>query len=113
MNKKYFLMAIFILPMMLFSVTWTVCPSGCDFTSIQDAIDDVNVVSGDIISVTGGGPYGPLVIGNKGLTFVADGTIIIDDGATDDHCIEFNSNCNATTTIKGFIIHTTDDKFIA
>jgi nitrous oxidase accessory protein NosD len=102
--KRIFFLSIAILPLMIYAANWTVGPAGCDFTTIQSAIDDLNVVSGDIISVIGGGPYGPLEIGNKGLTIVADGTVIIDDGDTDGHCIEFTSSCLETTTIKGFIV---------
>ena len=36
------------------ATTYTVCASGCDFTGIQEAIDDVNTLDGDTIEVYSG-----------------------------------------------------------
>ena len=112
MRKKYFIVAIILLPVLLFSATWYVDQSGSeDFTSIQDAIIDNNVVSGDIIYVNSNimdpyEPYGPLVIENKDLTIAANGsaTVYIEDGGNNDSCIKFLSPTIGTTTLRNLII---------
>lgn len=105
MNKISFILAICVLPMLLFSTTWTVGEEDCDFEDIQSAIDSVAVVSGDSIEVEDG-TYDAITIGNKGLTIqAADGdTLVYIDGTGEYHCIEFTSACSTATTLRGLII---------
>ncbi|MCF7912950.1 MAG: T9SS type A sorting domain-containing protein [Candidatus Cloacimonetes bacterium] len=104
MSKKYFLLAIIVLPIFLFSTTWIVNPDDTeDFTTIQGALDSPTVTHGDIISAVSS-TYGPLEIGDKGVTIVGNGTVYIEDNNEDKHCIEFTGDCNYTTTLENLII---------
>ena len=108
MNKKYLLLAIFILPILLFSTIITVGPIGCDATVIQNAID--LSASGDTIMVypaSGGGVYyEELLISAKGLTLLsATGTNVIIDGSGDNTILIRYTH--SYVTIDGFTIRNT------
>ena len=58
--------------------TWTICQSGgCDFTSIQTAVNNTNVVDGDTLSFpTPRETYAAFTINNKALIFLGNDTEI-------------------------------------
>lgn len=52
-----------------FAASYTVCAVGCNFTTIQAAVDDAGVVDGDTINI-GAGTYAEAVVVDKSLSFV-------------------------------------------
>jgi hypothetical protein len=59
--------------------TVTVCAAGCDFTTIQDAIDDSGVIAGDVINITDAVHTESGILVNKNVTIQgqgADSTIV-------------------------------------
>ncbi len=80
--------------------TFTVGSSGCDYTKIQDAVDDVD--EGDTIFVYNGSYTENVWINNKDLTIEGEDreATIIDGGGSGD-CIRVDS---ADVIISGFTI---------
>ena len=73
--------------------TWTICQSGCDFSSIQTAVNNMNVVDGDILSfTTARETYAPFSLSNKALTFQGNDTEINADGLSAVIVINGNKN---------------------
>lgn len=82
------------------AATYTVGPSGQNYASIQDALNDGAVTNGDVISVTGGTSSGSITVG-KSVTIQNDtgGTYTIGGGADG-----ITINSDASPTIDGFEI---------
>jgi len=88
--------------------TWTVCASGCDFATIQAAIDDAGIRAGDVIHVS------DAVHTEQGITVTKDVTIqgegpgrtIVQAGETSESATErvFLIGGGATATIKDLTI---------
>ena len=82
LNKKMKKLSLIFVALMLFGLvtkaqnTWTVdnnANSGAQFTSLQAAIDDENVVDGDILLVSGSATsYGSIIL-NKSLKLIGPG----------------------------------------
>ncbi len=58
--------------------TWTVAPTGAQFTNIAAAV--AAAASGDVILV-GPGPYAPFVVNGKGLTILGQQALVLTSGA--------------------------------
>lgn len=95
------------LPATGWAATWTVCPTGCDYSTISDAENDTAVVlAGDIIEVIEPGTYtsavdtngrpGPLTIRTAGAANRSN-TILLQGG--NDH-YKVKSGCELT--LEGF-----------
>ncbi|MAH67344.1 MAG: hypothetical protein CMJ27_13370 [Phycisphaerae bacterium] len=94
-------------------VRFTVCPSGCDYTSIQDAIDDAFAPSTIVVKA---GTYNENEINTSGLPYTitgevaSDGTLLTTiSGANLDvdensSVFYFNSGETSTTVIQNLII---------
>ena len=57
----------------------TVCAAGCDFLTIQDAIDDTGIIAGDVINITDAAHIESGILVNKNITIQgqgADSTIV-------------------------------------
>ena len=88
--------------------TWTVCASGCDFATIQAAIDDAGIRAGDVIHVS------DAVHTEQGITVTKDVTIqgegpgrtIVQAGETSGSATErvFLIGSGATATINDLTI---------
>lgn len=79
-----FAIGIILITLMLASnanaaTTHTVGTNGCDFTSIQACIDDVNTVNGDTIEVQSGKYYENVIV-NKQLTLRGIGMPVVNAG---------------------------------
>jgi len=104
MNKKTLLLvlAIFVAFFTLGSAAeLTVCPSGCDYTKIQDAIDSAN--PGDTI-IVGDGTYTENVNVNKPLTIMSENgaeKTIVQAANSDDHVFEITADY---VNLSGFTI---------
>ena len=88
--------------------TWTVCSSGCDFTSIQDAI--TSAADEDTISIHAGTYYeSNLKIEGKSLTIqgAGAGTTII-DAQYNHRCLEIHGSDTSDTTISGLTLQNGD-----
>ena len=88
--------------------TWTVCSSGCDFTSIQDAI--TSAADEDTISIHAGTYYeSNLKIEGKSLTIqgAGAGTTII-DAQSNHRCLEIHGSDTSDTTISGLTLQNGD-----
>lgn len=73
--------------------TWTICKSGCDFSSIQTAVNNSNVMDGDILSfTTARETYNAFTITNKALTFQGNVTEINANGSGTVVVINGNKN---------------------
>jgi hypothetical protein len=88
--------------------TVTVCAAGCDFVTIQDAIDDSSTTAGDVINVTDAVHTESVIVVNKDVTIQgqgADSTIVQAhadvEGATER--VFFIAD-GAVVTIKGMTI---------
>ena len=87
--------------------TWYVDPSGSgDFSKIQDAIDDGNVIQGDTVIVRDGYYPENIDFRGKGITLQSengpDFTII--DGGFLDSVVKFQSGETVATVLEGFLI---------
>jgi hypothetical protein len=88
--------------------TYTVCAAGCDFTTIQAAIDDASVVAGDVIHVTDVVHTEMGIIVNKGVTIQGLGAFSTTvqahatAGGADDRVFFITNGVSAT--IKGMTI---------
>ena len=90
LNRILYLLAVLVLGSLTvapaaYADTLTVCPSGCDFTAIQPAIDSAR--SGDTIRIFSGvyrveeGQEGPIVaITDKSLVLEGVGATVLDGG---------------------------------
>ncbi|MEE2907655.1 MAG: right-handed parallel beta-helix repeat-containing protein [Planctomycetota bacterium] len=91
-----------------FATTWTVCPSGCDYTSIQDAIDASS--GGDTIDIHTGTYYEYFLNPNgKAITIQGtrngDGTLsTIIDAQQGGNVFIINSGEDTGTVIKDLVI---------
>ena len=106
MCKLNFVMLIVLLPVIILASVWTVGANGCDFITIQDAIDDeYNVVeSGDTFRVCGGN-YGPLVFGAESFTIEPyDESPVYINGTENSRCIEITGVCEDTMIFKNLTI---------
>ena len=106
MCKLNFVMLIVLLPVIILASVWTVDANGCDFITIQDAIDDeYNVVeSGDTFRVCGGN-YGPLVFGAESFTIEPyDESPVYINGTENSRCIEITGVCEDTMIFKNLTI---------
>ncbi len=93
------------------AATLTVCPSGCDFTAIQPAVDSAS--SGDTVRIFSGVYPGPVVITNKSLVLWGNGAsqTVIDGGkdfprnlTPDRWVVELNCSEHIRITIRGITI---------
>lgn len=93
------------------AATITVCPSGCDYTSIQAAVNAAS--SGDTISI-GAGTYDEQVIVNKGLTLVGAGatTIIKPTQATANNFQLFNRLSGGAANSAAIIVTDTTETVV-
>jgi hypothetical protein len=88
--------------------TYTVCAAGCDFTTIQAAIDDASVARGDVINVTDAIHTEMGIVVNKDVTIQGQGAFSTTvqahatAGRANDR-VFFIAN-GATVTIKGMTI---------
>lgn len=86
------------------AATITVCPSGCDYTSIQAAVNAAS--SGNTISI-GAGTYDEQVVVNKGLTLVGAGaTTIIQPSQTTANGFQLFNRLNGGPANSAAIIVT-------
>ena len=86
----------------LAQTTHTVCPSGCDFTTIQSAIDDLGTVDGDTIFVDVGGTHTEYAITvNKSLTIQGRGM--------DETTVEAAASCEAALDRVFFVFKLSED----
>ncbi|MFA5246167.1 MAG: hypothetical protein WC380_12770, partial [Pedobacter sp.] len=99
MNKKFFLLAICLLPVLLFSVTRYV---PAQYATIQLAINASS--NGDIILVSSG-TYGPISLGNKGLTIqgIQFSNVIIDGNET-QRCVTLSQYSASPTYLRNMTI---------
>lgn len=76
------------------AAVWTICQvGGCDFTSIQSAVNNGNVMDGDILSFTvARETYGAFTLSNKALTFQGNDTEINADGLSAVIMVSGNKN---------------------
>ena len=80
--------------------TITVCASGCDYTTIQDAIDAASL--GDTISIEGGTYYESLVISGEAINLEsANGKPVIVDGSGTDRCLNITGTQQNPMTVRG------------
>ncbi|MAT96079.1 MAG: hypothetical protein CL608_02965 [Anaerolineaceae bacterium] len=80
----------------------TICQSGCDFDSIQTAVNDSNVTDGDILSfTTARETYDAFTITNKTLTFQGNDTEI---NANDSGAVITIVNGSKTVSFEDFRI---------
>lgn len=77
-----------------------VCPSGCDFSSVQDAIDNAN--AGDTISICPG-TYEERLIIDKNITLAGNGDGVVLDGNQRGPVVTANAP-TATVVIQGVTI---------
>lgn len=118
-NKPLFIFCLIVIPLIgiAFSLvsarevradTYTVCANGCDFTTIQAAIDDASVAVGDVINVTDAIHTEMGIVVNKDVTIQGQGAFstTVQAHATArraDDRVFFIVN-GATVTIKGMTI---------
>ena len=101
--------ALFMLVLMTGSVSateWTVCASGCDFATIQDAVSAAG--SGDLVSVkpgtyTGTGTSAVDIV-SKGITLNSTNgsRVTIIDGQNVRTCLTLHPSSGFESTIEGF-----------
>lgn len=93
----------------LFSATHTVCASGCDFSSVQSAINDAGTMSGDVIRITDATFTELSITVNKsGLTIEGTGqnTTVLQAAASQGAAADriFTVNASITVTIQDMTI---------
>ncbi|MDP8211309.1 MAG: T9SS type A sorting domain-containing protein [Candidatus Stygibacter australis] len=114
MYKKYFvLLAIVILPLMIFGTDWyvdcTAQPNGngsqqSPFQEIGDAIENPLINNNDIIIISEG-VYSPIDIGDIGIKITAEqGETVTINGGRNRSCIRFTSACTTPTLINGITL---------
>ena len=88
--------------------TWTVCPSGCDFLSIQDAIDASS--DDDVINIAAG-TYNEYILNTAGKAITIQGTLNSDgslvttiDAQQGGSVFVINSGEGSGTMIKDLVI---------
>ena len=105
--RIYLLIAVLLLAGSAHAATLTVCSSGCDYSSIQAAIDAANI--GDTIKVQGG-TYNEDVVINKDVQLTYLGAVSVNNLFTCGHKIQggsiiagfFSDSCNPEA-FKGHI----------
>jgi hypothetical protein len=91
-QRSYKLLCLGLIAVLLAGVAWglvsvpvasgdtvTVCAAGCDFTTIQDAIDDSGISAGDVINITDAVHTESGILVNKDVTIQgqgADSTVV-------------------------------------
>ena len=105
----FLLFAAFCMPICVAEpTTWTVGPSGCDFTSIQAAINAANW--GDTVEVHSGTYYENVRVVNKKLTLrgvdTGGGKPVVDAGGTGRAISLFEDGI----TVEGFYITNSSDR---
>jgi hypothetical protein len=90
------------------AATLTVCPSGCDFTAIQPAVD--SALSGDTIRISSGVYPGSVSITDKSLVLQGDGpdrTVIREDPLSESPIVILSCSQSFPITIQDLAITNT------
>ncbi|MDH4101234.1 MAG: right-handed parallel beta-helix repeat-containing protein, partial [Nitrospirota bacterium] len=86
------------------AATWTVCASGCDYTSISGAISNGNTADGDTISVSGG-PYAEQIdFGGRNITVKAPAPVTLQGSGGNVPVVVFSNAETSTAVLDGFTI---------